>query len=140
MAARIITLAMLLAVFSGSAATPDEPKTIEVARPVGIWSNMHSPLEIKQDRLVWNVNHPSMGTITLKADYSITKDSILYAVITEVGRKNKEIEEGDTFSFRFRVDDDTLNLKELRGKFVSEPKLKDQLEGIYRKMQPKPKP
>lgn len=129
MTARVAILVACLSLCAASAAMSDEPKPIEITKPVGNWENR---LDIKQDRLVWKINY-----LTVKADYAITKDSILYGVVTEVTGKSKEIEEGDTFSFRFRVDDDTMNLKELKGRFVGEAKQKQELEGIHRRVQSK---
>jgi hypothetical protein len=118
-------VALLLLVTVGIALAQDKP--IELTRPVGAWMNGDGGLlTITPDRVTWRM---LLKGSTVKADYSITKDSVLYAVITQVSPPIKELEEGDTFSFRFRVDEGTLNLRELRGKYQGEKK---QPEGLYR--------
>ena len=86
--------------------------------PVGSWVKIEASrtkptsLTITEDKLTW-----VDGTDLMEADYSTTKDSILYGIVTKIGGQGlaKGPAEDDTFSFRYRADADELNVRGLKG-------------------------
>jgi opacity protein-like surface antigen len=118
--------------------------------PQGTWagsvSGMYaSKLTMKAGRFRWSLTNEGKGenvSVTLEGDYSVTKDSVVYGIVTKVTLVHSGTdtpkgfpEEEDTFSFRFRVDDDELNVKGLKGKGFEDLK---RAAGRYKK-QPAPK-
>jgi hypothetical protein len=120
-----------------------------VSRPVGTWvrevvtqnGNDETPVRVtvKFDedrltiRLVGAIDRQAVEQV-LEADYSITKDSVVFGVITSYDMRvpaggrlppNVVVSEEDyvdqPFTFRFRVDGGTLTLKELRLPGVTKP-------------------
>jgi RNA polymerase sigma factor (sigma-70 family) len=103
-------------------------KTEETNRPLGTWEKQvgpyHATLRIEADRLYLTAMAEEKGNkenCTLDADYSVTKDSVLYGVLT-----GAEVEASDTtgkeagalsqfldspFSLHYRVDGNTLTVK-----------------------------
>jgi hypothetical protein len=85
-------------------------------------------LRFRDGKMTWRF--PKGGsTARIEAEYGTTKDHIVYGIITIVdsgatGAKAKEAlpEEGDTFCFRFRVEDGLLTVKEVKGKGLEELK------------------
>jgi hypothetical protein len=94
--------------------------------PQGTWKGADTLLTLKNGRLSWvySAHAPAM-TIRLEADYSTTKDSLLYAVITKISygisvKGEAKAGEDDTFSFRFRVDENELRIRDIKGKGFEE--------------------
>jgi RNA polymerase sigma factor (sigma-70 family) len=105
----------------------------EVRRPLGTWERDNGPyhmtLRIEADHLYGTLTavDPQKGlkeTIHMDSDYSVTRDSLLYGVVTSVdvpeGPKEDQ-EEADLdfwsdqpFSLRYRLDGNTLTLKDLK--------------------------
>ena len=109
-------VAVLVILVAGDVLAADPPKP-----PVGKWAanghNSSSTLDLKEGRLTWDLGS-GLANLTIHADYSVTKDGVLYAVITKVETnvaENKPVKD-DTFSFRFMVDGDDLNVKDIKGK------------------------
>ena len=90
----------------------------------------------------------------LRADYSTTKDSILYGVVTNVSM-SAEKKDADAakeemalqkdlmdwpFSIRFRVDGDTLTIKDIKAAFPADRKELNEnaglLVGSYKRTRP----
>jgi hypothetical protein len=113
--------------------------------PTGTWelkassggTSIESTLTMKDGRFRWSLPSRWKGTrekgqtvsVTLEGDYSVTKDSIVYGIVTKVTLVHSGTdtptgfpEEEDTFCFRFRVDEDELNVKALKGKGFEELK------------------
>jgi hypothetical protein len=98
-----------------------------------------SEMRFKDGRMTWRVQLPKAGSfIQIEAEYSTTRENIVYGIITRIdygmtgGKVKANLpEEDDTFSFRFRVDDDLLTVKELKGKGFEE--LKKYAQGRYRR-------
>jgi hypothetical protein len=101
------------------------------ARPVGRWErtmgNVQILLVVEGDRLRGTYTETDKGakvTMTLEADYSVTKDHVLFGVITgvEMPAEPNQQQNGDgeaelldqPFSVRYRVDDDTLTIKDVK--------------------------
>jgi hypothetical protein len=53
----------------------------------------------------------------VEADYGVTRDSMLFGIITKISGRSfvNGPGEDDTFSFRFRTDPDELNVHTIRG-------------------------
>jgi RNA polymerase sigma factor (sigma-70 family) len=119
--------------------TSDEPaapaRTVEVLRevprPIGTWERdfgpYHMTLRIEADHLYGTATILDKGrkmTIQLDGDYSVTRDSLLYGVITGVdvpegpedlqGLENLGMYSDQPFSLRYRLDGRTLTLKDLK--------------------------
>jgi len=119
----------------------DEPRAVarteETNRPLGSWErdvgSYHLTMRIEENRIYGTysgVEKDAKFTVVLDADYSVTKDNVLYGVLTggdvegEGDKATKdEIAEwarGITslidcpFSFRYRVDDNVLVVKDLK--------------------------
>jgi hypothetical protein len=141
---RLLLPVVLLVPFAVGA---DFPRGKEVAhRPDGHWTigearGGRPDVEMKaaNGRVTWKVSLPAsvVRVVHLEADFSVTKDSICYGIVTktdyrQVDAKTKEKlpEVDDTFSFRFRADDDELNVRDLKGKGFDQLKM---IAGRYKK-------
>jgi hypothetical protein len=121
-------------------AATDQKKTSEVTyyqgdSPVGTWkrvvkSTITTTFHIEPDHLCCTIvrmeDHRKF-TVDFRADYHISKDGILYGLITSAtapgARDNQSLEEmlkverafiDAPFSLRFRVDGNTLTVKDFR--------------------------
>jgi hypothetical protein len=98
-------------------------------RPVGTWhrsvEGCQVTLHVEGDRLTGTARVTEGGkglVLSLRGDYSVTKDSVLYGVITDLECKEggeKKAEESflfidQPFSARYRVDGEVLIVKDLR--------------------------
>jgi RNA polymerase sigma factor (sigma-70 family) len=108
----------------------------EVQRPLGTWEREFGPyhftLRIEEDHLYGTLTglEADKGrklTVQLDADYSVTRDGLLYGVITGVdvpdgdkdADKLQDLQDLDAysdqpFSMRYRLDGNTLTLKNLK--------------------------
>jgi RNA polymerase sigma factor (sigma-70 family) len=119
---------------------PRPARAAESPRPVGTWEREVGPvsltMRIEADRIYGSGTCVSVEKdgrkfeITLDADYSVTKDNVLYGVLTGVdmggnvrGDGGEEWKEGlevsqmlndAPFSLRYRLDDNVLTIKELK--------------------------
>jgi RNA polymerase sigma factor (sigma-70 family) len=103
-------------------------KERQVQRPLGHWERevgpYHVTLRVEPDRLFGTFvvkENDQKFTCVVEADYSVTKDSVLYGVITGVenpGNAKAELELNQfvdvPFSAHFRVDDSILTIKNLK--------------------------
>jgi hypothetical protein len=129
----------------------------EVPRPIGNWERdvgpSHITLRIEGDHLYGTMTtvDPQKGgrlTIHLDGDYSVTRDSLLYGVITGVDTPEGITDENvadlgiysdQPFSLRYRLDGNTLTLKDLKlGICTKEGDMKDvrSILGRYKKKTP----
>jgi hypothetical protein len=101
-----------------------------VPRPIGTWEReagpFHITLRVDGDRVSVSASGTDKNervTYAFDADYSVTRDSVLFGVITgsEISGTSPPLEESmlldHPFSFRFRLDEGTLTIKDL--KFMS---------------------
>jgi hypothetical protein len=123
----------LLALFAGSAAAvaADAP-----AKPVGTWTRNLGEnsikFDIKADNLAVTLTDGSKNTLQIDCSYTI-KDGVLSLTVKKVERKGIDggPGEGDTFSFRFKVDKDKLTISDLKG--TDSDEAKQLVEGDYKK-------
>src|SRR5262245_6995837 len=125
--AKILAIAALpLALLAAS--SPAQPR--DDNRPDGHWHTAitgekptpDAELKLTNGRFRWGVKVGS-GSVSLEGDYAVTKDCVVFGLVTKVeptdlmeDMRGNLPAEGDTFSFRFRIDDDEMNVKDLRGK------------------------
>jgi RNA polymerase sigma factor (sigma-70 family) len=126
------------------------PKERQVQRPLGHWERevgpYHVSLRIEADRLFGTfigTDNNEKITVAIESDYSVTKDSVLYGIVTGVempGNAEVELKANEfldqPFSVHFRMDDNTLtlkNLKHLLGNGNGKSGELDVLQGRYKK-------
>lgn len=78
------------------------------------------------------------NTMEVDADYGVSKDGVLFGRISKVKKDDNGPSEGDLFSFRFKIDNETLTLSELKTPHDSSD-AKELLEGEYQKQKGKAK-
>ena len=97
-------------------------------RPLGEWEHVLGPhrvtLHVEANRISGTCSISESGqrvTFNGRGDYGVTKDSILYGVLTDVDCPDDEDEAAEAtefldqpFSFRFRVDGDVLIVKDVK--------------------------
>jgi hypothetical protein len=130
-------LAPLLTFALGSPPSQNPPITTELAYPAATWDGDSSTLVIEQDRIHWKVRTRSVHYF-IKARCELTPDGRLLAVVSEASSclhpgPIEEVKKGDSFSFRFQIQDGTLTLTELKGRFFGDNEQKQILEAVYKK-------
>jgi hypothetical protein len=114
----------------GSLARSDEAgKKQDSDSPVGTWKHAGgAELKITEKRLFWTCPPQLRGqkvpTKSFDADYAVLKNSIIVGYITQVEGGNPPFEDAP-FSFRFRVDDNVLTIKEVKGLAFPTPGVTD---------------
>jgi len=107
----------------------------EVKKPIGTWIKKGNPtitFNIKADGLTATVKGDN--TTEVFADYGLSKDGVLFARVNKVKKDGGDgPEEGDLFSFRFKVEKDKLVLSDLSGAKVN-AEIKQIVEGDYEKV------
>ncbi|MBY0230068.1 MAG: hypothetical protein K2W96_12370 [Gemmataceae bacterium] len=134
-------------------ATPAVPLTLDqpMPGPVGSWEREYGSarmtLRVEMRSLVGTLVVQEKGqkvACELRADYSTTKDSILYGVVTNVSmaaeKKDADAAKEEMalqkdlmdwpFSIRFRVDGDTLTIKDVKAAFPAERKELNENAGL----------
>ncbi len=138
----IVVLVLLLAL--SLAPTPSSnAQKYDLDKPTGEWKSQGGTNTItfkSGNRLVWQIGQPSgQGFALIEADYATTKDSRIYGIVTKIvsnaGTAQSLPEEDDTFSFRFRIDEDELSVKDVKGKGFEQLK---SAAGRYKKVDEKP--
>ncbi|HLJ97072.1 MAG TPA: hypothetical protein VKU02_28165 [Gemmataceae bacterium] len=128
-----VTLTILL-VTVGGAAGADE-KDAAKSKPLGIWKRSlgdHSiTFAIRPDTLQVVVKSGG-NTLQLEADYGVSKDGVLFARVSKVVKDVEGPSEGDLFSLRFKVHNDTLTVSELKSPHEGDG-AKELVEGEYRR-------
>ncbi len=128
---------------------PPPPAAASAAqRPVGVWQREVGPFQfqvrIEADRLYAsfvNTDKDERLHINLEADYSVTRDYVLYGVITGIEQPDdpeEETEQNQTldhpFSLRYRIDGDVLTVKDVKfGAWRSDDKELKLIAGRYRR-------
>jgi hypothetical protein len=115
------------------AATADEVKK----PPVGTWTKKEGDrtvtFQIKADGMRVVLKGEGDQKIEVDADYGVTKDGVLFGRISKVAKPGGEgPEEGELFSFRFKVEKDKLILSDLTGTKIDDG-AKKLVEGDYEK-------
>ncbi len=112
-------------------AAADEPK-----KPVGTWIKKQDEhtvtFHIKADGMRVILKGDGDRKIEADIDYGLTKDGILFGRISKVTPGGNGPEEGDLFSFRFKIEKDKLVLSDLTGTHINDD-AKKIVEGDYEK-------
>jgi hypothetical protein len=109
-------------------------------KPVGVWTKeveeTKLKIEFKKDKLIFSMKN-NQGTISVEATYKVDKDGLLKGKVAKVEKKGIDggPDEGDTFSFKFKVKGDTFTLSELKDKDGKDADdgVKQLIEGDYKK-------
>jgi hypothetical protein len=106
----------------------------EVKKPIGTWTKKGTPsitFVIKADGMTATVKGDN--NVEVFCDYGTTKDGVLFARVNKVKKDGGDApEEGDLFSFRFKVEKGKMVLSDLTGAKVTE-QIKQTVEGDYAK-------
>ncbi len=137
----VFALVLLLALFLAPMPSGNAQKA-DADRPSGEWrQDTGSSITFKTpNRLTWKVvTDKGHEVISFDADYGVTKDSRIYGIVTKSMYKPGSMpSEDDTFSFRFRIDEDELNVKDVKGSGFEQLKVY-KVDGRYKKVEDKPK-
>ncbi len=107
----------------------------QAKKPVGTWTKTEGDLtltfDIKADGLTF-VMKGGDRKIEVTADYGVTKDGIAFGRVSKVTRENTEggPEEGDLFSFRYKVEKDKMTVSDVNSPKTNED-VKKLIEGDY---------
>jgi len=128
----VTAVLVFLVVCAAPLAAADDTK-----KPLGTWTKKvddHTvTFHIKADGIHAVIKGDGDRKIEVDADYGLTKDGILFGRINKVTKVGAEgPEEGELFSFRFKVEKDKLALSDLTGSKISED-AKKLVEGDYEK-------
>jgi hypothetical protein len=132
----IAALALTLACAAPAAAADDAKK------PVGTWTKSEGgptiTFTIKADGLSIVLKGEGDQKIEVEADYGVSKDGVLFARISKITKTGIEggPDEGDLFSFRFKVEKDKLTISDLSAPKTDENARK-LVEGDYEKSKEK---
>jgi hypothetical protein len=130
-------LTMLALIVLSAPALADEKD--KAKKPLGTWvrevGDNKVTIVLKADTMTFTMT-ANGSDLTVAAKYDL-KDGLLKGTITKV-EKNElgaQIDDGDKFSFKIKVEDNTLTLSELKGKDDNpvEGNAKDLIEGEYKK-------
>jgi hypothetical protein len=107
-------------------------------KPVGTWTKKEGDTTItfviKADGMTVALKGEGDRKIEVAADYGISKDGVLFARISKIKKEGVDggPEEGDLFSFRYKVEKDKLVLSDLMSPKTSD-EAKKLVEGDYEK-------
>jgi hypothetical protein len=109
----------------------------EAKKPQGTWTKTDGErkitFHIKPDGMQVVLKASEDRKIEVVTDYGVTKDGILFGRVNKVTKPGNEgPEEGDLFSFRFKVEKDKLVLSDLTGTRIND-EAKKIIEGDYEK-------
>ena len=129
-------IAMLALVVVTATAGAEE----KVKKPLGTWVRENGDNKITfvitNDKLSATL-HTGNGDLVIQTTYEVDKDSVLKTKITKVDKNDigAQIEEGHTFSFKFKIADGTMTVSDLKDKDGNDPGEgpKSLVEGDYKK-------
>jgi len=138
MSRRLTQATLVLFALSAGRAAAYEPES----KPLGKWERKVGKntctLLFEDNRLHITVHGECACTI--HADYAVTRDGTVYGVVTSVDMAedaDKEMEAVDMpFSFRFRIDEGMLLLRDFRS--PRDGSGKDEVMGRYKRVGPEP--
>ena len=129
-------IAMLALVVVTATAGAEE----KVKKPLGTWVRENGDNKITfvitNDKLSATL-HTGNGDLVIQTTYEVDKDSVLKTKITKVEKNDigAQVEEGHTFSFKFKIADGTMTVSDLKDKDGNDPGEgpKSLVEGDYKK-------
>jgi hypothetical protein len=94
----------------------------------GTEASPEARLDFEDGKFTWRVGDHTR----LDGEYGATSDGIVYGIFTRVETEDaRSPQEEDVFSFRFRVDGDTLTIRDVKGNGSEE--VKKAVQGRYRR-------
>jgi hypothetical protein len=132
---RSVIAVLALVVVTATAGADDKVK-----KPLGTWVRENGDNKITfvitNDKLSATL-HTGNGDLVIQTTYEVDKDSVLKTKITKVDKNDigAQIEEGHTFSFKFKIADGTMTVSDLKDKDGNDPGEgpKSLVEGDYKK-------
>jgi len=132
---RSVIALLALVVVTATAGADDKVK-----KPLGTWVRENGDNKmtfvIKDDKLTGTL-HTGNGDLIVQTTYEVDKDSVLKAKITKVEKNDigAQVEEGHTFTFKFKIADGTMTISDLKDKDGNDPGdgPKSLVEGEYKK-------
>jgi hypothetical protein len=134
------TLTAVVLVSALSAEDKDKADKKET-KHLGTWTRTVDESKVtfdfKKDKMTAKIK-TGQGTIDVEATYEVTKDGVIKGKITKVEKKGVDggPDEGDTFSFKFKIKGDTFTVSELKDNDdkAVEGEAKALVEGDYKKV------
>jgi hypothetical protein len=132
---RSVIAALALVVVTATAGAEDKVK-----KPIGTWVRENGDNKItfviKNDKLNATL-HTGNGDLVLETSYEVDKESVLKAKITKIDKNElgAQVEEGNTFTFKFKIADGTMTISDLKDKDGNDPGdgPRSLVEGDYKK-------
>jgi hypothetical protein len=133
---RTVTTTLILILLAVPAFADDKDKA---KKPLGTWvrevGDNKVTIVLKADTMMFTMTAGG-NSLSVATKYEL-KDGLLKGTITKI-EKNEvgaQVDEGDKFSFKIKVEDGTLTLSELKGKDDTplEGNAKELIEGEYKK-------
>lgn len=112
-------------------AAEDTPRT----KPVGAWErsigDVTSSMKFTADSLTLVLSRNG-DSVTVEADYGVTKDGWLFGIVTNVTKNGTDLGPavGDLFRFRIKADKNQLTISEIKD---AGDRVKQALEGDYQR-------
>jgi hypothetical protein len=133
-----MTAALAVAmVWAAPLAAADDAK-----KPLGTWVKKEGDatitFTIKPDGMTVGLKGGGDAKLEVEADYGLSKDGVLFARVSKITRNGIEggPDEGELFSFRFKLDKDKLTISDLNAPKTSDD-AKKLVEGDYEKSKEK---
>jgi hypothetical protein len=133
---RTVTTALALILLAAPAFADEKDKA---KKPLGTWvrkvGENKVTFEFKADSMTFTMTVD--GNSMVVANKYELKDGLLKVTVTKIEKNDLggKVDEGDTFTFKIKVEDGTLTLSELKDKTDNpvEGNVKDLVEGEYKK-------
>jgi hypothetical protein len=138
---RWVTAALALGLV-GAAPLGAADKAEDGKKPLGTWTRKIDQgtvtFQIKADGLHVILKGDDDHKIDVAADYGVTKDGVLFGRVNKVTKENVSggPEDGDLFSFRFKVEKGKLTVSDLNSSRGGE-QAKQHIEGEYEQQKDK---
>ena len=125
---------MLVLVASATLAADEKPASKQ--RPLGTWKRTAGDNSItftfKADTFR-GIIKAGGNTLEVEADYGMSKDGVLFGRLNKVKKEGDGPSEGDLFSFKVKVEKNTLMLSDLKSEHGG-AEAKELLQGEYEKV------
>jgi hypothetical protein len=124
-----VVVALVVVAAAGAADAPAK-------KPIGTWARglgeNKVTFQFKADSLTCVITNGS-ATLEVEADYGVTKDGVIYGIITKAERKGVDggPEKGELFSFQVKIDKETITISDLKG--TDNAEAKQLIQGEYKK-------
>jgi hypothetical protein len=132
---RLTTMALAMLLLLVGSMPGADVKEAGKRKPVGTWKRT-----VGDHAITFQIKGDSLQVILkggenvkeIDADYGVSKDGVLFGRISKVKQEGDGPSEGDLFSFRFKIDNHTMTVSELKTHNDS-AEAKQLVEGEYQK-------